>query len=90
MVERGKDLSFALESCEPIGIGGEQFRQHLQCDLALELRVLGAIDLAHAARANEVDDFVGPNTGTRIQCNGSGRIISAPGTVPGRTEVPMF
>jgi hypothetical protein len=38
-------------------------RQHLHCDLAAEPRVLGAVDLAHAARAERGDDLVGTEAG---------------------------
>src|SRR5947207_15043966 len=33
-------------------------REHLQRDVAVKLRVSGAIDLAHAARADLGDDFI--------------------------------
>jgi hypothetical protein len=49
MIQRGKDSRFALESREPFGIGGNRRREDLNRDLAEQLRVAGAIDLAHAA-----------------------------------------
>ena len=46
------DFGFALEAGEPVGVGGERRRQDLDRDLALQLRVGRAIDLAHAAGAD--------------------------------------
>ena len=58
MIERGEDLRFALEPRETIGIARECVRQDLQRDVAIELRVARAIDLAHAAGTERRDDFV--------------------------------
>ena len=41
----------------------EGVRQDLQRDVAIELRVAGAIDLAHAACADLRGDFVGAEAG---------------------------
>ena len=38
------------------GIGRERFRQQFQRDRLTELEIVGAIDLAHAAAADERDD----------------------------------
>ena len=62
MVERRQHLRFALEPREPFGIGGEQIRQDFDGDVAIELRVAGAVDLAHAALADQRDDFVDAET----------------------------
>ena len=51
MVERREHLGLALEAGEPLGIGGEGLGQHLDGDLAAEPGVGGALDLAHAPRA---------------------------------------
>ena len=37
MIERGERLRFALEARQPIGICGEQVRQDLERDVAIEL-----------------------------------------------------
>ena len=58
MVERRQHLRFALEPREPFGIVRRTVRQDLDGDVAIELRVAGAVDLAHAARADRRDDFV--------------------------------
>ena len=49
MIQRGQHFRFAAEPGEPIGIGGDGRRQHLDRDLALQIRIGGAVDLAHAA-----------------------------------------
>ena len=51
MVQRGEDFGFALEPREALGIRREALRQDLDRDLAFQLRVGGAIHLAHAAGA---------------------------------------
>ena len=50
VLDRGKDLRFALEACEPFRIVRECGRQNLDRDVAIEIRVVCPIDLAHAAR----------------------------------------
>ena len=47
MVERGEEPAFALEPGESLGIRRESLGQELERDLAAELRVGGAVDLAH-------------------------------------------
>jgi hypothetical protein len=58
MVECGEDLSLAREPREPIAISSDKLGQNLQRDIAIERHVAGAIDLAHAARTDEREDFV--------------------------------
>ena len=50
------------ESAPAVGIEREGIRQDLDRDVAIELRVARAIDLAHAARADRRDDFVRAET----------------------------
>ena len=64
MVERRQHLGFAFEAREPLAIGCEVFGQHLDGDVALELRIPGAIDLPHAASAERRDHLVRTNAGT--------------------------
>jgi hypothetical protein len=59
VIERGEHVCLALEARQPLGILGEDVRQDFQRDVAVELGVAGAIDLAHAARADGGDDFIG-------------------------------
>ena len=58
MVERGEHLRFALETREPVGVVRRTSRQDFDRDIASELRVARAIDLAHAAGAEMGDDLV--------------------------------
>ena len=56
-------LRFALEPREPIGVGGERLGQDLDRDVAIQLRVARAIDLAHAAGAEGRQDLVRAEAG---------------------------
>ena len=58
MVERGEDLRFALEAREPLGIRAKPSGSDLERDVAIELRVARAIDLAHAACAKRGQNLV--------------------------------
>jgi len=59
MVERGQHFRFALEAREAAWVRRYGRGQDLDRDLALEIRVGGAIDLPHAAHADLGSDFVG-------------------------------
>ena len=52
MIEGGECFRFALEPREPFGVARESGRQNLQRNVAIQLRVAGAIHLAHAAGAD--------------------------------------
>jgi hypothetical protein len=58
MVERRYCLRFALEARDTIGVGGVLDREDLDRDLAIQLRVTGSIDLAHAAGTKQPDDLM--------------------------------
>ncbi len=58
MVQRREHLRFTTKSREAIGIVGDGGQQHLDRDVAIQLRVVGAIDLAHAADTKQADDFI--------------------------------
>src|SRR5262249_10953862 len=58
MIERSKELRFALEPREPVGIEREVGRQDLQRDVAIELCVTRAIHLAHAAGTDGGENLV--------------------------------
>jgi hypothetical protein len=66
-----KDLvlprSFAFETGSPVRIESEQVRQRLERDVAVQSLVAGAIHLAHAARADELDNFVDTEPGASLQ-----------------------
>ena len=58
VIEGGEDPCLALESGEPIGVGGKGLRQDLDGDLAAEGGVLGAPHLTHAALTELVQNLV--------------------------------
>ncbi len=62
VVEGGEDLGLALEAGQAVaagpGVAREMGRQDFDGDVAIELGVAGAIDLAHRAGAEGADDFV--------------------------------
>jgi DNA-binding TFAR19-related protein (PDSD5 family) len=70
VVERGEKPGFALEAGEALRVLPQLRRQHLDRDLALELRVGGAIHLAHAARAQRAGDLVGAQALSGRQAHG--------------------
>ena len=45
-------------SAPAVGVGAERAPADLDRDLSAELRVAGAVDLAHAARAERASNFV--------------------------------
>ena len=59
VIEGRQRFGFAFEAREPIGIGRESLRQDLQRDVAIEVRIAGAIHLAHGAGAEWSEDRVG-------------------------------
>jgi hypothetical protein len=63
MVEGRQDVRLAAKPSDAVGVLPEGLRQHLDRGLALEPRVTGAIDLAHAAGAEGGGDLVRPDLG---------------------------
>jgi hypothetical protein len=59
VIEGGEHLRFAPEARETIRIARKRVGQHFQRDLAIELQVTCAIHLAHAARAEGRQNFIG-------------------------------
>ena len=58
-----RDLRLATESRQALGIIRHRRQQHFDGDVAIQLDVACAIDLAHAAFAERCDDLVGAETG---------------------------
>jgi hypothetical protein len=58
MIESSERLRLAPEALEPLRARGHPGRQHLERDLAAELGVHRAIDLAHPAGADRGGDAV--------------------------------
>ena len=64
MVQRGDRARFALEPLPANRVARELRGQDLDRDVAHETRVVGAIDLAHAATAQRLDDLIGTEPGS--------------------------
>ena len=71
----GQQLRFALEARETLGVLRERRGQHLDRDVATELRVPRAVHLAHAAGAERRDDLVRPEAQTRGQAQDEGSLL---------------
>ena len=85
VIERRQNFRFALETCEPIGVGDELLWQHLERDVALQARVVRAIDLAHAADAYKRSDLVRTEAGTRSDRHRDWRLPAADHTPSAQT-----
>ena len=70
MVQRGERLRLAREPGETIRVEREELRQDLDRDVAIQLRVAGAIHLAHSARAKQGDDLIRPQARSLCQAHG--------------------
>jgi hypothetical protein len=69
MIERGEQLRFAMKAREAIGIRGEELRQDLQRDGAIQLGVEPAVDLAHATGAEQLAKLIESNPCAGRQCH---------------------
>ena len=63
MRQRRDRFRLALEAGQRVGIGSHGLREDLDRDVAVELRVPRAIDLAHPPRAERREDLVGAEAG---------------------------
>ena len=61
VVQRGQGLGFALEPREAIRVGGERHGENLDRNVAPQLGIARAIDLAHAAGAEGGKASYGPS-----------------------------
>ena len=66
MQKRRNRVRFALEPRQRFWIGRRGGSNDLDCDVTIQTRVAGAIDLAHAARSERRQDRVRPK---RLPCN---------------------
>ena len=79
VIQRCEHLRFATESGEAIGIVGNGGKQDLDRNVAIQLRVAGAIDLTHPARTERGEDLERTETGAGNQGDaGSIAVISGP------------
>ncbi len=60
MIQAGDGLCFALEALAQFGAIGEMSGQNFDRDDAVEARVAGFVHLAHSARTDGGENFVGP------------------------------
>src|SRR5688572_31377934 len=74
VIESGRGHSLAPESFTRNRIPRKRCGQNLDRDLATELRIARAIDLAHSASADGGEDFVSAEGGARSQRHAS-RIV---------------
>ena len=58
VVQGGQGARFAVEAGQAFRVVGELRRQQLEGDFAAQLGVAGAVDLTHAALAEQCGDFV--------------------------------
>ena len=59
----------ALEARQPIRVGGKRLRQHLDGDVALQLGIARAVDVAHSAGADVRCDLVGTDDCSRLEAH---------------------
>ena len=69
MVQRGGGAGFLLEPSQPVRIGGELGRQHLDRDVAAEPRVAGPVNPPHAAFAKYLEDAIRPKGIAGVHCS---------------------
>ena len=67
MAQGRERLRLALEPLLQVRVGGDVLGQDLDGDGAVEPRVGGLVDLAHAAGANRSGDLVGAEPGANSQ-----------------------
>ena len=75
MIQRRQDLRFPSETGQTVGVGRERVRKDLQRDVAIERRVARAVDLAHAAHAEQFGDLVRTQESARCESQLGVRII---------------
>ena len=85
MVEGGGRARLAVEAPQQLGVGAGA--QHLEGDRPAQPRVPRAVDLAHAARAQAVDDLV--RADARSGGEGVVHLAAAYHPLPGEVEVPI-
>jgi len=71
MIQRRQHLRFTLEAGESFGVPRQSVRQDFDRDVAAKLRVLGAIHVAHSARANRGQDLIWTQTSSSRERHGA-------------------
>ena len=72
MIERRDGARLALEPRAQVGIAGDVRREDLDGDAAIEPRVAGFVDFAHAASTQRADDFIRTETRASGERHGFG------------------
>ncbi len=72
VIEGGQHLRFPLETGEPVRVLRNGGREHFDGHLAPELRVVRAVDLAHAAGADGFGEAVLAQDGAGFDLHGAG------------------
>ena len=72
VVQRSQDFGFTLKTGEAVRISCDRFRQHLDGNLPLQVRVEGLIHLTHAALADLGGLFGRAETSAGLQRRGYG------------------
>ena len=70
VIERRDCPRLALEALTQLRVGGQRTREDLDGDAAIEPRVTGSIDFAHAAGSERFDDFVRTEPRAGRECHG--------------------
>jgi hypothetical protein len=71
MGEASDRQRFLLESSQAIGVAAKPGSEHLDRDVALQPRVVRAVDRAHTAGSQQIGDMERAQPGSR--CNGHSR-----------------
>ena len=82
VIEGRERLRFAREPGQAIGIAGERVRKDLQRDVAIQLRIVRAIHLAHSACAEGGENLIRAESDARAE--GQLSWIIRAGQQPGR------
>ena len=80
VLQAGGARGLAAEALDELGVLGEAAVEQLERDLAAELRVLGAVDVGHPARAEPAH---APGSGRRSACRASTPAHSCTPATPG-------
>ena len=76
MMQCGERLRLAFEARQTIRIARDRVGEDLDCNRAIQSRVAGTIDFAHAAGAERRDDFICPESSTDRQGHPSALCVS--------------
>lgn len=58
MIESGDGLGLSLKTCATLLVPGKLRREDFECDAALELLILGQVNVAHSTGADLLHDRV--------------------------------